>query len=74
MMKDCVFSAFKLIDSAFSLFSNADVVKDAAADDILPIFTYVVLKAKIERIWAYIKYLKIFSYNKGSIDAVAYVM
>lgn len=55
-----IFSSFKLIDSTFSLFNSRlggddGGVNDANADDMLQIFPYIVLKAKIERLYAHIK-------------------
>ena len=47
---NCIYSCFKLLDSTFSLFTTEEGVNAACADDILNIFPYIVLKAKIERL------------------------
>jgi Vacuolar sorting protein 9 (VPS9) domain len=51
---NCIYSCFKLLDSTFSLFTTEDGVNSACADDILSIFPYIVLKAKIERLQAHL--------------------
>eukprot|EP00347_Sterkiella_histriomuscorum_P018883 403343810 len=70
--QNCVYSCFKLIDSSFSLFSTEEGINTACADDMLQIFPYIILKAKIERLIAHINYIKIFDYNKQYMDASAY--
>lgn len=50
----CIYSCFKLLDSTFSLFTTEDGVNAACADDILNIFPYVVLKARIKRLQAHL--------------------
>ena len=53
--QNCVFSCFKLIDSTFSLFSTEEGVQAACADDMLNLFPWIILKAKIERLIGHIK-------------------
>ena len=52
---NCIYSSLMLINSTFSLFSSEEGVNSACADDILQIFPYIVLKSKIERIYAHFK-------------------
>jgi hypothetical protein len=52
---NCIFSAFKLIDSTFALFSSDESNSSACADDMLQIFPYIIMKSKIERLLAHIK-------------------
>lgn len=47
---NCIYSCFKLLDSTFSLFTTEEGVNAACADDILNIFPYVVLKARVKRL------------------------
>lgn len=52
---NCIYSSFKLIDSTFSLFSSEEGTNQANADDMLQIFPYIILRARIERLYAHIK-------------------
>jgi hypothetical protein len=47
---NCIFSCLKLISSTFAYFTKEDGLSTAATDDILTMFPYIVLKAKIERL------------------------
>lgn len=51
---NAIYSCFRLLDSTFSLFTSEDGNNTACADDILNIFPYIILKAKIERLQAHL--------------------
>lgn len=51
----CIFSSFKIINSAFSLFASENGPSAATADDILSILPYIVVKANIEKLIAHLK-------------------
>jgi hypothetical protein len=51
----CIFSCFKLQDSTFSYFTTEEGIKAACADDILNIFPYIILKAKLEKLPAHLR-------------------
>ena len=51
---NCIFSCLKLISSVFSYFTSEDGINAAAADDILTMFPFIVLKAKIDRLYAHV--------------------
>jgi len=50
----CITSCFKMINQSFSLFTS-DKLEEANADDMVDIFPYIVLKSKIERLYAHLK-------------------
>ena len=54
-----ILSSFKLVNTAFALFGTGKA-SDATADNMLPIFTYIVLKANIEDLDRHIKFIRIF--------------
>jgi hypothetical protein len=53
--QNCIFSCFRLIDSTFSLFSTEEGTNSACADDMLQIFPYIILKAKVDRLISHLK-------------------
>ncbi|CDW79851.1 rab5 gdp gtp exchange factor [Stylonychia lemnae] len=63
---------FRLIDSTFSLFSTEEGINTACADDMLQIFPYIVLKAKIERLLGHLKKIQEANYqNEDFFDMQA---
>ena len=68
---NCIYSCFKLLDSTFSLFTTEDGINAACADDILNIFPYIILRSKIERLHAHLRYLDFILYQ--IIDSLRYL-
>ena len=50
-------SSFMIVNNNFSLFSSSKDEQAASADDMLLIFPYIVLKAKISRLLRHIKFI-----------------
>jgi hypothetical protein len=56
----CVSSAHKIINNCIQFCSGKD--EHAGADDLSPIFQYIILKAKPKRIFSNIKYFILIEY------------
>ena len=57
-------NSIKIVNNSFSLFTSSKENIAASADDMLSIFPYIVLKAKISRLLRQIKFIKIFEYQE----------
>jgi hypothetical protein len=57
-------NSIKIVNNSFSLFTSSKGDVAASADDMLSIFPYIVLKAKIPRLLSQIKFIKIFEYQE----------
>ena len=52
---NCISNALQIVSSCFSLFGNGKKVEQAAADNLINIFPYVILKAKVKRLHTHLK-------------------
>ena len=57
-------SSIMIVNNNFNLFSDPNGDKVASADDLLLIFPYIVLKAKIGRLLRHIEFIKIFEFRE----------
>ena len=57
-------NSIKIVNNSFSLFTSSSENIAASADDMLSIFPYIVVKAKISRLLRQIKFIKIFEYKE----------
>jgi hypothetical protein len=53
-----------IVNNIFSLFQNDGDDMAASADDILTIFPYIVLKAKIPKLLRHIKFIRLFEFKE----------
>lgn len=63
-----------IVNNSFSLFSSPKEGQVACADDMLLIFPYIVVKARINRLLRHIKFIKIFEYKELQNGEKAYVL
>lgn len=63
-----------VFNQSFSLFTSASENNEACADDLVVIFPYLLLKAKINRLYQNIKFIKIFEYKELGCGEKAYVL
>lgn len=63
-----------IVNNSFSLFSSPKEGQVACADDMLLIFPYIVVKAKIHKLLRHIKFIKIFEYKELMNGEKAYVL
>lgn len=57
-------SSLMIVNNIFSLFQNTKDDMAASADDMLTIFPYIVLKAKINRLMRHIKFIRLFEFKE----------
>ena len=66
-------NSFMIVNNSFSLFTSSKENLAASADDMLSIFPYIVVKAKINRLLRQIKFIKIFEYKELNGSEKEYV-
>lgn len=67
-------SAFMIVNNSFSLFSSPKDDQAASADDILLIFPYIVVKAKINKLIRHIKFIRMFEYKELLVAEKQFVL
>jgi hypothetical protein len=67
-------SSFMIVNNSFSLFSKSEDDNAACADDILTIFPYIVLKAKISKLLRHIKFIRLFAHKELLVGEKAFVL
>ena len=62
-----------IVNNSFSLFTSHKEGTVAAADDMLLIFPYIVVKAQIKNLLRHIKFIRIFEYKELLSGEKSYV-
>ena len=67
-------SSLMIVNNIFSLFQDSKDDCAASADDMLTIFPYIVLKAKINRLLRHIKFIRIFEFRELLVGEKNFVL
>ena len=63
-----------IMNNSFSLFTSHKEGVTAAADDILLIFPYIIVKAQVKNLLRHIKFIKTFEYQELMSGEKSYVL
>ena len=66
-------NSFMIVNNCFSLFTSVKDNMAASADDMLLIYPYIVLQAKISSLFQHIKFIRMLGYKELLVGERAYV-